>query len=77
MAYISHGELFLTCKMYGSLQSPLVETEKAVPLVGIRISVKKNSPLPANLDGDPPSTFFEIVKRKYVQLVGSSIVWWT
>lgn len=63
--------------MYGSLQSTLVETEKAVPLVGIRISVKKNNPLPTNLDGDPPSTFFEIVKRKYVQLVGSSIVWWT
>lgn len=39
----SLGQSCLTFKICDSLQSTLVEMEKAVPLVGIRISVEKNS----------------------------------
>lgn len=38
---------------------------------------EKNSSLPVSVDDDPLPTTFEIVKWKYMQHVGSSMVWWT
>ena len=68
-------ELFPTFEVCGSLQSTLVEMEKAVAFqVGIRISVKRTAHFWSTWKGP---TSFEIAKMKYIQHVGGSMVQWT